>query len=410
MDYLALTKLYYKDRAEYEAVYEQRYLGEETIHFNFEISGSAAFLVPTTEIMKSMISILKGNGLLMYLFAELPEEAMTRFEQKCLIEEIKMTNEIEGVASTRKEIEEAIGAIQSNSGEKKRLTGIINKYLLLQSGQGERELMTCQDIRDIYDELVFVEDVDDNPRHLPDGVYFRKDPVFVQKNQKAIHIGMTPEAKIIEYLDKGLHLINDSNLISLLSTAVFHYLFGYVHPFYDGNGRMARYLSSILLGKDVVFLVGYNLSNVIKDNLKSYYKAFDITNDKKNRGDLTPFVTTFFSLVDEAVARLIAELENAKNRYHHFKTMMECDPFRKASRAEKTLLDMMLINTLFGSRGMSVEEFAEKCNIADSSVRNSLRKMKREMLRIEKDGRKLLYDLDLNFIENILADSLTQCI
>ncbi len=47
-------------------------------------------------------------------------------------------------------------------------------------------------------------------------------------------------------------------MLGLVSIAVFHYLFGYVHPFYDGNGRMARYLSSIFCSeKEVLFLAAF---------------------------------------------------------------------------------------------------------------------------------------------------------
>ena len=56
-----------------------------------------------------------------------------QFELKCLVEEIKMTNDIEGVASTRKEIEDALEAVRSHQEGKSRFMGIANKYLMLSS-------------------------------------------------------------------------------------------------------------------------------------------------------------------------------------------------------------------------------------------------------------------------------------
>lgn len=399
MEYGNLTKLYYKNKIKYDQTYARRYHGEETMRFNFEIRSNPAFLVLTNEINQLIISILKGNSQLMYCIGKLPKEALLQFERKCLIEEIKVTNDIEGVASTRKEIEEALEAIQSKNKERKRLTGIVNKYLLLQRSPAQ-QIFSCQDIRDIYDELVLKEVEMDNPNHVPDGILFRKDPVFVQKNQQVIHTGITPESQIIAHLDAGLKIINDSAITSLISTSVFHYLFGYVHPFYDGNGRMGRYLSSILLSKDVTFLVSYNLSNVINQHIKLYYKAFEMTNEKKNKGDLTPFVTIFLSFIDEAVEQMSESLDYSMRQYEHFRSIIEQGKFPcNENKSGKALLSQMLINTLFASRGMDIKELAEKCNVTESTIRNNLRKMGKDMLRIHRDGHKFLYDLNLEFLE-----------
>ena len=52
----------------------------------------------------------------------IPGAGITQFLYTRLVEEIKSSNDIEGVHSTRKEIKEAL-----ESNEKKRLSGIANK-------------------------------------------------------------------------------------------------------------------------------------------------------------------------------------------------------------------------------------------------------------------------------------------
>lgn len=81
-----------------------------------------------------------------------------------------------------------------------------------------------------------------------------------------------------------------------MRVSLFHYLLGYIHPFYDGNGRLSRFLTSNYLCDDNPFLA-LSLSQHIYAHKEAYYKAFTITNDPRNRGDLTYFVLSFLKLL-----------------------------------------------------------------------------------------------------------------
>lgn len=189
--------------------------------------------------------------------------------RKILIDEAKQTNDIENVYSTRKELEERLEEVsQPNYRSKldKRFEGLVNKYLMLMKGN-DIPLSTCQDIRNIFDELVSTEIKKDNPNNLPDGQIFRKDGVDVTAasgTQKVIHRGLHPEAKIIEYVSKGISLLQNVNINPFVRISIFHYLFGYIHPFYDGNGRVNRFISSYLLSKELHISVALALSGAIK--------------------------------------------------------------------------------------------------------------------------------------------------
>ena len=65
-----------------------------------------------------------------------------------LVDEIKMINEIGGVNSTRKEINEIINDKTENN-KKRRLYGLVKKYELLM--EEEIKLKCCEDIRELYD-------------------------------------------------------------------------------------------------------------------------------------------------------------------------------------------------------------------------------------------------------------------
>ena len=61
-----------------------------------------------------------------------------------------------------------------------------------------------------------------------------------------------------------LGISNDKDLPFLISTALCYYLFTYIHPFYDGNGRTARFLTSYQLTQVLHYTVALRLPITIK--------------------------------------------------------------------------------------------------------------------------------------------------
>lgn len=79
---------------------------------------------------------------------------------------------------------------------------------------------------------------------------------------------------------------------SVLKSGIVHYEFVRIHPFLDGNGRVARALSTLLL-----FLEGYDirkffsLEEYFDKEAQRYYEALQSV--EKHDGDLTPWLEYF---------------------------------------------------------------------------------------------------------------------
>lgn len=398
MKYKALSSIFYSDNNEYIKIYKDRYNSESTYRFNFNVSGYDSFVVINHDILQRVESIMELDRNLSKKMNKVPPIALSQYTKKCLIDEIRMTNEIEGVISTRKEINEILND-KTNENKKRRLYGLVKKYELLM--EEDIQLSKCEDIRKLYDELVLKEVVEENSQNSPDGLIFRKEKVYVQNpSGKVIHSGVCPEDELIKCMNNGLNILNNEEYNFLIRIAVFHYMFGYMHPFYDGNGRTSRFISSYLLSKKLQYLVSYKLSYTIKENITSYYKSFKETNDEKSRGDLTIFVIKFFDILIKSLNDLCDSLEDRRNKLEYFANISHKISGKDSKK--RSLLFILVQNTLFGEEGLSVHELSSISKVGVSKVRNSLIELEEDgLLHIARDGRKNLYDVDLNAMSNL---------
>ncbi|MBQ2866166.1 MAG: Fic family protein [Clostridia bacterium] len=398
MGYIILSHLYYKDKDEYTKLYEQRKSSESTRLLPILIQGNQAFYCLCPDIYDLSTRIMVLDKKVSLIRENLPMAALTQFAMKCLIDEIKLSCDIEHVYSTRSELSAVLDSINT-SKKNVRFRGLVQKYSML--SEEDLSLKSCTDIRCIYDELVLNEVKEDAADNVPDGEIFRKGLAEVANSaQRVIHRGAYPESKIIEQMEQALHVLNDSEIPILVRISIFHYLFGYTHPFYDGNGRTSRFISSYLLAQEFDFLIGYRLSYTIKENLSKYYKAFQECNDTKNRGDLTPFIIMFLTIVCESFEKLYEALEKRRNSLLHYRKLIkkiyEVNAF---SDEDKKFSDILLQTTLFSDKGITKKKLCDELKISLSTVDKRLEKVRKANVLSEKRGeRAYQYALDLSLL------------
>lgn len=395
MEYKKLLTLSYTDEKEYQEVYKSRINSESAVLLDFEVSGNQAFYIINQEILMLVTKIASVDKDLGAMMTNLPNIAILQYTRQILIDEIKQTNDIENVFSTKKQIKSTLSKIEKNSFNG-RFNGLIRKYQALEK-KADIPLDSCVDIRKLYDEIVLPEVVEEDSEDRPDGVLFRKDSVSVYSDTgKEIHVGSYPESKIISNLTSALKILNDKNENYLVSAAVFHYLFAYTHPFYNGNGRIDRFISSYYISKYLNHLTAYRLSYIIKKHKSQYYKMFTETNDKRNKGDLTPFIIQFLEFILKAEMELCEEIFNRIKMQNYYSSRLKQ---LSLTGLDDKIAFYLLLNALFDNEGLSISRLQKIVGKSYTTVKKSIEQLQKlDILRAEPSGKAILYEIDLDKI------------
>ena len=92
-------------------------------------------------------------------------------------------------------------------------------------------------------------------------------------------IYMPPEAKDVKSLMTGMvdWINKNTELPCPIIAGIAHYQFATIHPYYDGNGRTARLLTTLILHLGGYDLKGlYSLEEYYARNLGTYYEAISV--------------------------------------------------------------------------------------------------------------------------------------
>lgn len=304
MKHYPLKRVYHMaDSGEVERQYNERLGSPGTIRWDFQVGDWPLFCCVTAELSAKVERIFTYELDIARLWAELPAVARRHYLFNLLLSEVVATNEIEGIHSTRREVAEALEKMQGGS-KHKRLHEFSQLYFRLAHGGQLRFPATLRDLRELYDQLLASEI---SPDDRPDGELFRASTVTITDGLKEIHRGVTPtkiELALTQFLATA-----DADSNRLIQILVGHFMFEYVHPFYDGNGRLGRFLLSAALRRTLSAATALTISRQLSDDKVKYYRAFAVTEEPMNRGEATYFVDAMVDMLLAAQQFLLEELE-----------------------------------------------------------------------------------------------------
>jgi Fic family protein len=396
--YESLYKIYYKRNAEWQDEYQRRFNGVETQVLPLMVSQYGhsevypAFFCYTKDAAVLQERIRQEFSECQKLIYRLPQSAISLFLRASIVDEVKSTNDIEGVHSTRKEIRQAL-SMAADERKGQRMGSLVDTYLRLLARE-EISFAESRDVRVLYDAFLADEIRAEDEDNLPDGEIFRRNSVdIVSASQKVVHRGLYPEAKIIASMDQSLAILSDETIPIFYRVALFHYFFGYIHPFYDGNGRLSRFITAYYLAKELDPVVALQLSVLMKRNRKKYYELFSVTDAAINCGDMTPFIIGMLEFIAQTVSYtrgVLAEKEAA-----YLKGLARLQALDGVDRKQFAFYDLLLQAAIFSDCGVTMQDIRKVTGKSENTVYTYLNKIPENMLLVEKKYRPYHYRLNL---------------
>lgn len=105
--------------------------------------------------------------------------------------------------------------------------------------------------------------------------------------------------------------VNDNKTHPLVKCALFAYEFVSIHPFQDGNGRLSRLLSTLLLLKHGYKWIQYvSFEHEIESRKTEYYKVLRSCQAQRPNEDVTDWIRFFFDALGNIQNQLMKKLES----------------------------------------------------------------------------------------------------
>lgn len=251
----------------------------------------------------------------------LSPERLRQLRKVATIESVGSSTRIEGAKLTDIQVETLLSNLVSASfrtRDEQEVAGYAETMdTVFQAYEDLR--ITENHIRQLHQTLLRHSNKDERHR----GDYKKLDNHVVAIDEHGKEIGIVFETatpfdtpremeELVRWVNKA---IDENSLHPLLIIAVFVVVFLAVHPFQDGNGRLSRILTTLMLLRAGYTYVPYaSLESVIEDNKDLYYKALRRTQTslKSDSPNWEPWLGFFLRCLKKQKANLAAKMDQEK--------------------------------------------------------------------------------------------------
>ena len=312
----------------------------------------------------------------------MPQSSNEAFGLKAMEDEIASSLTIESIDFSRDSVRKILRGYAPADESEDRIFGMKKGLEFISDPDNE---ITEDNIHTLYD-IAIGQYLPENDKLKP-GVFYRHDSVYII-GQELEHTGL-PYEKLPEYMSKFVTFINaESTMNDLLKAAVIHFYVAYLHPYFDGNGRMARLIHLWYLKRQ-----GYSstlfipFSSYIERSRKGYYSAYSLVEgNTKISGvmDVTPFLVYF-------IENVYNKLGSALPQVNTMATFNKALDDGQITEKEKDLWNFAL--SAYGNGEFSTKQLERDFgNAAYATIRGfALKFEKLGLLSAQKYGNKVKY-------------------
>ncbi len=281
-----------------------------------------AFGIKTTQqiIMKvAYIDSFKGK----WKGLEVKESIyLKELKQVATIESIGSSTRIEGSTMTDDEVKGLIDSVKITSFKTRDEQEVFGYYEALSLILDSYDAIEIQEshIHHLHKQLLRVSSKDDSHRGSYKPLSNKVVANYPGGSQKII-FNTTPPFLVKGEMDALFSWTNSSfekeELHPLIIISIFIYEFLSIHPYQDGNGRLSRLLTTLLLLKRGYDFMEYaSMEFEIEKRKKEYYKALMSGQQKRGSDEevIDEWVLFFLDTLEETIKKLEARYESIKDK------------------------------------------------------------------------------------------------
>ncbi len=178
--------------------------------------------------------------------------------------------------------------------------------------------------------------------------------------------------------------LENSNINPLIVIGTFVYEFLSIHPFHDGNGRLSRLLTTLLLIRHKYYFVQFvSFEHIIEKRKKDYYKA--LMDCQKLRNTSQENIGLWLSFFLDCIIQLSKQLDQKLTKFSHNKTYL--------TERQRSILDLIL-----KKEQMKISDISKTISyVSLATLKNDLKHLTHNgILKRNGQGRATTYSLAEN--------------
>ncbi|MCL1811250.1 MAG: Fic family protein [Methanomassiliicoccaceae archaeon] len=310
------------------------------------------------------------------------QKAAKKYAVSSLMEEAIASSQIEGAVTTTRIAKTMLREGRKPKGLSEKM--IFNNYRTMQFiKENKDEKITPQLILEIHKTIT--DDVLED--RIYEGRFRDKDDIVVQDSLTGEVFHEPPKSSEIPTLIDSLcdYINSDDFVHPLIKGAIIHFLIAYIHPFVDGNGRLARsihYWYSLREGYRIFEYLA--VSRVIKEHRGNYDRAYLLSETDGN--DITYFIKYLLKCIEDSLGEFMRYVDRKNKEYESM--MSSFEGYDLNMRQISILSDAVRSGEPF-----SISEVQSSYQVSYQTATNDIRKMESLGLlkKYAKDWNRVMY-------------------
>ena len=214
-------------------------------------------------------------------------------------------------------------------------------------------------------------------------------------HREKVHFVAPPSKDVEKLMDEFLIWLNrDDGTNSIYKAIVAHLYFVLIHPFDDGNGRIARAITDYVLAKaNLANGNFYSISTLIYKKRKEYYGVLDRVCVKRDQ-DINIWVEWFVNLLEASIEDTLMRVETVKTKAGFWDKHQETKLNQRQKKAIQKMLSHLPEKFKGGMRVQKYMNITKTTRITASRDLSDL--VEKNIMFRFGSGRGGYYELDLD--------------